>query len=101
MCSHNPLITLNFSQFLTQSNYQAATSKLWSRKLRNWPELQALRGERDRVFAALAATMNLNLEVQQSTASDLGITPDLQKALAHSGLLQFDDERERLSFPHL
>ncbi len=82
--------------------YEAATAALWERRLRDRPALLALAPARDAALAALAASMGLKaLETKPEALCRAGMTPELREALRRSGLLRFDDRRERVGFPHL
>ncbi len=80
--------------------YEAATNALWERRLRDRPELLDLAPERDATLAALAATMGLATETPKRALHQTGARPDLREALRRSGLLTFDDRRDRVGFPH-
>ena len=41
------------------------------------------------------------LETKPGALRRAGMTPELREALRRSGLLRFDDRRERVAFPHL
>ena len=76
--------------------YEAATNALWERRLRDRPELLDLAPERDATLAALAATMGLATEAPKKALHQTGARPDLREALRRSGLLTFDDRRDRV-----
>lgn len=81
--------------------YAEATRTLWWRKLADRPEHE-LKTERDTALAALAAEMGVaRVEAEESALRRAGITALLREALRISGLLTFDERRERVSFPHL
>jgi hypothetical protein len=79
--------------------YEAATSALWERRLRDRPELLDLGPERDMTLARLAATMGLATEAPKKALHPT--SAGLRDALRQSGLLTFDDRRDRVAFPHL
>jgi hypothetical protein len=82
--------------------YATATRTLWQRKLARRPELRALTVQRDAALAALATAMGVaTIEAEESALGDAGITGPLLEALRISGLLTFDEWRERVLFPHL
>jgi hypothetical protein len=82
--------------------YAEATRKLWWRKLKDRPALLSLKVERDAALARLAGAMGVSrIEAEESVLKEIGISGPLRDALRISGLLTFDDQRERVSFPHL
>ena len=81
--------------------YEAATNALWERRLRDRPELLDLAPERDATLAAIATTLGLATEAPKRVLYQTGARPELRDALRRSGLLTFDDRRDRISFPHL
>jgi hypothetical protein len=82
--------------------YAAATRTLWQRQLADRPELRALTVQRDAALAALATAMGVaTIEAEESALGNAGITGPLREALRISGLLTFDERRERVLFPHL
>lgn len=81
--------------------YTEATRTLWQRKLAGRPE-RALTAERDASLAAFAETMGVaRIEADESALRQVAIAGPLREALRISGLLSFDERRERVSFPHL
>jgi hypothetical protein len=82
--------------------YATATRTLWQRKLDGRPELRALTVQRDAGLLALATAMGVaTIEAEESALGTAGITGPLREALRISGLLTFDEWRERVLFPHL
>ncbi len=81
--------------------YTEATRTLWQRKLAGRAE-RALTAERDAALAALAETTGVaRIEADETALVQAAITGPLREALRVSGLLTFDERRERVAFPHL